>query len=304
MNRRDLFRVSLAAAAAALPRPLFGRAGVAAAQPPVLDLARLQAWVAALRGAGLARRELPAGRAAVRVGELALGTPYVAHTLEEYLKAGGDARALEPLTLWLTRFDCQLLVESCLALARLAATSAEPTWEAFGREVERVRYRGGQRDSYASRLHYFSEWIADNQERGLVRDLGRELGGVPDARPLRFMTAKRESYPALQDPEVFAQIQEYERRLDGTPRYVVPTAKLAEVADRIQTGDVLALATGLEGLDVSHAVFAYRDEQGALRVLHAPLSGGHVEITPETLPEYVAARKRATGILVARPLWG
>ena len=40
---------------------------------------------------------------------------------------------------------------------------------------------------------------------------------------------------------------------------------------------------------------------GVLRVLHAPLSGGSVEITRSTLPEYVAAIKRSTGILVARP---
>ena len=41
-----------------------------------------------------------------------------------------------------------------------------------------------------------------------------------------------------------------------------------------------------------------------LRVLHAPLSGGVVEVTESTLPEYVAAIRSSTGILVARPLWG
>ena len=73
--------------------------------------------------------------------------------------------------------------------------------------------------------------------------------------------------------------------------------------DRIETGDVLAFATEIPGLDVTHAAFAYRDAGGTLRVLHAPLSGGTVEITRTTLPEYVAAIRRATGILVARPLW-
>jgi hypothetical protein len=37
-------------------------------------------------------------------------------------------------------------------------------------------------------------------------------------------------------------------------------------------------------------------------VLHAPLSGGAVEVSRSTLPEYVAAIRRSTGILVARPL--
>jgi hypothetical protein len=46
---------------------------------------------------------------------------------------------------------------------------------------------------------------------------------------------------------------------------------------------------------------AYRDRTGVLRVMHAPLSGGVVEVTKTTLPEYVARIRRGTGILLARP---
>ena len=100
---------------------------------------------------------------------------------------------------------------------------------------------------------------------------------------------------------MFAEIGEMERGLDGTPRHVVPTARIAEVSDRIESGDVLAFATSIPGLDVTHAAFAYRDRAGVLRVLHAPLSGGVVEVTRATLPEYVKAIRGSTGILVARP---
>jgi hypothetical protein len=117
------------------------------------------------------------------------------------------------------------------------------------------------------------------------------------------MTSHRESYPALADDIVFGEIGAIERSLDDCPRYVVPIARIAEVADRIESGDVLAFATGIPGLDVTHAAFAYRDEAKTLRVLHAPLSGGVVEVTAKTLPEYVAAIRRSTGILVARPKW-
>jgi hypothetical protein len=55
-------------------------------------------------------------------------------------------------------------------------------------------------------------------------------------------------------------------------------------------------------LDVTHAAFAYRDASNVLRVLHAPLSGGSVEVSALELPDYVAAIKRSTGILVARPI--
>jgi hypothetical protein len=294
-----LLRFATAAAAAIVLRapPVAGRS-----KNPDRD--RLAAWSGALRAEGLTRPEAPIGRGAARVGELAAGTPYEPGTLDAYLRTAGRPANPEPLTLSLTRFDCVTLVESCLAVTRVAAREVVPTWTRFGNEIERMRYREGERRGYASRLHYFSEWIADGERRGLVRDCGTELGAVEDTRPLRFMTANRGRYPALADTQVLREIGAMERRLDGHPRRVVPTERIAEVSGRIETGDVLAFATAIPGLDVTHAAFAYRDAGGILRVLHAPLSGGVVEVTRATLPEYVAAIPRATGILVARPLWG
>ena len=307
-TRREFCRAAAGIAALMLPGPLAAqframpRAGPARPHPTP-DEERLGAWTAAIRTAGLARRELPIGRAAVAVGERAAGTPYRPGTLDAYLRAGGNP-ANEPLTASLTRFDCVTLVESCLAVARVAAREAHPSWAGFGRELERMRYRGGVRRGYISRLHYFSEWISDGAARGLVRDLGKELGGVTDVRSLRFMSEHRAGYPALRDDATFEAIRRIEREVDARSRFVVPTKLIPQVADRIQTGDVLAFATEIPGLDVTHAAFAYRAPDGVLRVLHAPLSGGVVEITRTTLPEYVAAIRRSTGILVARPAWG
>ena len=301
INRRDMILRSAGLAAAfafpwRLDSPLFPDA------PSAEDELRLRAWSTALRGQGMTRHSLPLGPRAIRVGELAIGTPYEPYTLEAYIKAGGDPKSTEPIALSLTRFDCVTLVESCLAVARASDDVKKPSWDRFSREVERMRYRGGRRRGYASRLHYFSEWISDGEKRGLVRNLGKVLGGDNDSRPLRFMTEHRSSYPALADDKVFAEIGEMEKSLDGNPRWVVPTERIAEVSDRIQTGDVLAFATAIPGIDVTHAAFAYRGTDGILRVLHAPLSGGAVEITRTTLPEYVSRIKRSTGILIARPL--
>ncbi len=306
ISRRELLRNAAAAAAAvAIPSVLGGCAAppaeerVEAESNP--DLTRLRTWSGWLRTEGLTDPSLPVARAGARVGEFAIGSPYEAFALEAYIRAGGDPLRKEPLTLSLTRFDCVSLVESCLAVARSADDGATPSWERFAREMERMRYRGGERGSYSTRLHYFSEWITDGARRGLLRDLGQELGGVEDARPLRFMTEHRASYPALANDDVFREIGEMERGLDASPRWMIPTARIPEVSGRIESGDVLAFATALPGLDVTHAAFAYRDVSGVLRVLHAPLSGGAVEISRLLLPDYVAAIKRSTGILVARP---
>jgi hypothetical protein len=301
LARRELLRLAAAGAAALVLPAWLERPRRGPDDDP--DHARLLAWTAALRAAALSPGSAPLGRAAVHVGELAAGTPYVPGMLDAYLRAGGSPRRTEPLVIPLTRFDCVTLVESCLAVARVAGTEGAPTWAGFGRQIERMRYRGGRRLGYASRLHYFSEWIADGERRGLVQDRGAELGGVEDARPLRFMTAHRGSYPALADERLFRELSGIERGLDGHARRVIPTKRIPQIVDRVEAGDVLAFATEIPGLDVTHAALAYRDGDGVLRVLHAPLSGGVVAITRATLPEYVAAIRHATGVLVARPLW-
>jgi len=295
-RRHFLLRAGIFTAGAAMPRPLLAWSARLAGP----DQERLASWVVKLRAEGLTAAGVPFGRAVIRAAELAIGTPYEAGTLEAYLRDGGSPDR-EPLTVSLTRFDCVTLVEASIAVARLAASTGSPAWPAFAREVERMRYRGGLRQGYASRLHYFSEWIGDGARRGLLTDLGPRLGGTADERPLRFMTGHRASYPALADDGAFLEIGAMERRLDRAPRYFVPRASLDDVADRIETGDVVAFVTAIPGLDVTHAAFARRDAR-ALRILHAPLSGGVVEVTRTTLSEYVAAIRNCTGILVARPL--
>jgi hypothetical protein len=304
LSRRDLLkRGAVGTAALLLPdvlaacKPSTTTDAALRAGPFNPDTQRLTSWVATIRAEGL--NATPLGRGAVRAGELATGTPYVPFTLDAYLRDGGSPLR-EPLTVSLSHFDCVTLVESCLAVGRVARHNGKPTWDRFGEEVERMRYRGGKRRGYSSRLHYFSEWISDGKTRGLVKDLGAELGGTEDRRPLRFMTEHRPKYAALADESVFRKIQAIEHGLDHHPRRVIPTKLIPQVADRIESGDVLGFATDIPGLDVTHAAFAHRGTDGILRVLHAPLSGGVVEVTRTTLPEYVAAIRRSTGILVAR----
>jgi hypothetical protein len=64
------------------------------------------------------------------------------------------------------------------------------------------------------------------------------------------------------------------------------------------------VATSIAGLDVTHTGLAYRSADGVMRVLHAPLSGGVVQVSPGTVAEYVNGLRSSTGILAARPLHG
>ena len=178
-----------------------------------------------------------------------------------------------------------------------------PTWERFGHEVERMRYRGGQRGGYAPACTTSAEWIADGASRGLVRDLGGELGGVQDDRPLRFMTEHRASYPALADDAVFGGDRGDRAGARRPPAAGGPDRPDREVADRIETGDVLAFATAIPGLDVTHSAFACRDRRrrapGAARAALRRRGGGH-PVYPARIRRRDPPRYRDPG---ARPLW-
>src|SRR5690606_7368267 len=162
-------------------------------------------------------------------------------------------------------------VENVLALSRLVRAGVTD-FDAFRAELTNMRYRGGELAGYPSRLHYFSDWIADNERKGLVRDITRELGGVVDPEPIRFMSTHVDAYRQLSDPANLEAIRRIEAVLSERPRYYIPEDRIAEVAPRIRNGDIIAATSTLEGLDIAHTgVALWKD--GELHLLHAPLVG-------------------------------
>jgi hypothetical protein len=235
---------------------------------------------------------LAIGDIIARIGHTFVGAPYVPGTLE--------APGPERLVVNLREFDCVTLVETTLALARLVRARKE-TYGDFKDELVRIRYRNGALDGYPSRLHYFSEWIADNAADGVLRDVTEELRGVPDTEPINFMTAHRASYRQLSDDSVFARIRSIEQRLSTQPRSMIPKQRIADVADRIRDGDIIAATTNIAGLDIAHTGIAFH-VAGVLHLMHAPLVGTVVEISAPPLAERIQKIRTQDGIMVARPL--
>ena len=245
---------------------------------------------------------LPIGRAVAHIGEQFVGTPYAPHTLE----VGGEER----LVIEFQEFDCVTFVEASLALARFVHSVPEEILDdpmaryraRYSDILQDIRYRNGTLDRYPSRLHYFSEWISDNQGMGIVRSLSRELGGVPDDEPIDFMTTHSDAYQQLrEDPALLPVLGETEARLNTEPRYYVPEDRIAQVADGIRDGDIIAATSTVAGLDVAHTGIAvWRD--GTLHLLHAPLVDGAVEVSERSLAERVRGIAGQDGIMVARPL--
>src|SRR5881397_1920250 len=83
---------------------------------------------------------------------------------------------------------------------RLVAKAKAGNWtpERLLYYVEMDRYRGGEcTGEYLSRLHYLEDWLYDNDRRGLVEDMTRQLGGQSVPHSAREMSAGWRHYRYL-----------------------------------------------------------------------------------------------------------
>ena len=232
------------------------------------------------------------GDSLVEVGKSFLGTPYVEKTLEIGEK--------ETLIINLRGLDCTTFVENVLAFSHLLRKNTSD-FKDFGDQIKTIRYRDGLLSGYSSRLHYFTDWIRNNNEKGLVRDITSDLGGEIQLKPINFMGTHRELYPFLTDDSNYQQILETEAELAKEDLCILPQNAIEAQEENIQNGDIIALATSIKGLDVTHTGFAYKMPNGRLHLLHAS-SSGQVTITKEPLVDYLTKIKHNIGIIVARPL--
>ena len=243
---------------------------------------------------------LPVGAAMAEIGRSFVGTAYVPKTLE--------VEGPERVVVNFRGLDCVTFVENVFALSRFVRSGEatpprnRPVAEArYQKLIEEIRYRDGQLDGYASRLHYFSDWIADNASRMLIRELGLDLEGIHDLEPVDFMTTHVDAYSQLADVGNLEALKETEERLSAAGRVFVPEAGISAVADHVQDGDIIAATSAVDGLDVAHTGLALWVD-GTLRLMHAPLVGDSVQISEVTLAERIQGIEGQDGIIVARPL--
>lgn len=240
-----------------------------------------------------ADRSIPIGDLVLKIGMDFLNTPYVGKTL--------DKSKEESLVVNLHQLDCTTFAENCLALAR-TIKNEKPTVETFCSELEGIRYRGGKLNGYASRLHYFCEWISDNEERHHVKAVAAQLGGPILPIRLNFMSNHPQEYPQLiNDPETTSLIKSVEERVSAQKYYYIPVNQVESIEKGIMDGDIVTLTTSIPGIDVSHVGILFNKE-GRIYMLHASSTIQKVTITTEPFALYLAKGKKTTGIMIARPV--
>jgi hypothetical protein len=237
--------------------------------------------------------ERPIGELVQYFGEQLLGKPYVEHMLDQ----ADD----EELVISLAGFDCVLYIEVALALAQ-AVRAQEYDLEAFASRVENVRYRGGERTDYCSRLHYFTDWLYDNDRRGNLRLITADLAAArPFEKRIDFMTEHREAYRQLAtDDQMLACIGEVQDELKTRSLTFVPQDRIAEVYDQLEAGDILAFTTTVNGLDAAHTGIVYKYPDGRTGMIHASTTG---QVRQERdLATYVRGVRIQNGLMAGRPL--
>ena len=238
----------------------------------------------------LATQPLP--EVIVGVARYFLGKPYVAHTL--------DTEGEERLVVNLREFDCTTFVENVLALSYCLKSGAYEM-DQFIFYLKQLRYRDGEIDGYPSRLHYISEWLVDNEEKGLIDIVSNRLGQSSTGEKINFMSEHVESYPKLRDNvEFIREISEIEHHISSYDLKYIDEEQIENFTDSIQDGDVLAFCTTIEGLDVVHLGLALHDKN-KLHFIHASTRGNKVKISETDLGEYVRNRENVYGIFVGRP---
>ena len=226
-----------------------------------------------------------------------LGVPYVAGTL--------DGNEKEQLVVRTDALDCTTFVETVLALC-IADERGERSFAGFKKALTDVRYRDGVLDGYASRLHYFSDWIRNNELMGFVKECTSETScSQLKELWLDFMTTHVDSYlPMKKDSSLVSRMDAIEKAWQGVEVSFIPKDKLHLSPDdlKIKNGDILTITTNIKGLDVVHVGFAFW-KSGQLYLLHASSVAKKVIEDPLSLYDYSWNKKAHTGVRVIRVVY-
>lgn len=242
--------------------------------------------------AGLSTK--PVNEIVIEIAKTFIGLEYEAKTI--------DAEGDEKLIINLTGLDCYTFLEASLSFARCIKLG-NTTFGDYQTEIINLRYRNGELKEYPSRLHYFSDWIFDTNKRGITRDITKEIGGVPYENDIDFMSTHPSAYIQLKDNPTFVKkITTIEKNISSRNYYYIPQEQISEVENKIKSGDILGLTTGIKGLDISHTGIAIRMDDNRIHLLHAPTVGKKIQISEEPLADYIAKHKSQTGIMIVRPI--
>lgn len=221
-------------------------------------------------------------------GMFFLNTPYVAGMLDE------DGN--EPLVMNMRQLDCVTFVEHTLALTLLMRRESRD-WNDYVALLQQLRYRNGQRDGYASRLHYLSEWIKQAEENGFVKETTCEWGGKEQKVVFNLLTeAIKRKQDKNVNPDTMNRLLYMEHTLSEHHYCCLPKDSLPSL---LNDGDIIAFCSDGKGIDVWHVgIVVHRN--GVPHLLHASSAQGRVVVSELSILDYMRRYARYRGYRIVR----
>ena len=231
---------------------------------------------------------LSTGDLRIKVASLFIGTPYEGGTLE--------AQENEMLIVNLKEQDCTTFLEYVMAFTTCIEKGQLKVSD-FYETLIQYRYRSGKIDGYLSRLHYFSEWIIDNQSKGLIKDITKDIGGLERNKVIDFMSDHIGNYECIRSKEDVVALQRIELALNKHEFFYIPQEELVNKEALIPHGAMVVITTSIKGLDVVHVGFAFR-EGNKVKLLHASSDFKKVLKAERYLSDYVLSNKNQDGVMI------
>lgn len=241
--------------------------------------------------------KLPIGDLMGKIARELEGTPYVGFTLETSLDK-------ESCVVNLSGLDCVTFFEDTLDMARMLKRGGRTPADMLA-EIQFTRYRGGKMGDFTTRLHYTTDWMVDNQKKGVVKILAPSLPGAePFTQKVGIMSERPRNYRQLKaHPELIPAIKRYEDEINHYQLKYIPLDKIEAAEPYLKTGDIIGVATSEPGIDIAHTGLCIKDDQGVVHFMDASSSKSSYKVTFETqLNKALHWSNKLTGAMFARPL--
>lgn len=232
-------------------------------------------------------------------GKKFIGVPYVGGTL--------DRAEEEKLVVNTSELDCTTFVEIVTALTRCMSGNGKRDFSDFCRQLQHVRYINGE-IAYEKRQHYFTVWISDNAEEGIVTDIQNNPPFTKVQHvSVNWMTTHQQSYKMLKNnTKRLKGIKALEEQISGKSYRYIPKEQIVDsrlFRNTIHNGDILVMITNKKGLDTTHIGIASWHQDG-LHMLNASSIHKKVIDEPMLLRTYMMKHPSQIGIRVCRVVDG
>lgn len=224
------------------------------------------------------------------VGNELLETKYVAGVLDQNKK--------EQLIIDIQSLDCVTFVENCSVLSSLIKQK-KTDFNDYTIRLMSFRYRDGEIKDYLSRLHYFSDWLFENEKAGNIEQIAKEIANTPKEASVFFISKNADKYPLLATIEIINKFSLIEKEISARDYYYIPENEINKYKKKIPDGTIIGITTSIKGLDITHTGIAIHIN-GELHLMHASSSSMQVEISEKTLQKMLNDNKIQTGIMLAK----